>query len=661
MNHRSEDRENMDLVDFAIVHHANQYVITNGYQNREGIDDVLGVRGGGVGYRRIFDLHRAYGVPFNLHISGTLLEAILWHSPDFLAELKDLRQQGLMDLVASCYGQNMMRFFGYDYNFRQLNEELGLYAEHLAVDPKELKVFWPPERLWDTERLAPVLTDERLLNGGFDYVLIDDRLFYPATDGPSSRRTFDEGRQRDLSDFYPCLILRGEGLRALPISRSLREWVPPGDRGALEGVEELVNWLAANRDRAVCDPIALFGDDLEKSAGCCGWDPEGPARYETFLKWLTGNPRLRPVKLNAWGSAHCDNCQKSMEVGTFFEMSRYFGAGEGYEGWYDDPKWTPYRGYYQWSEERVSTLAANGADAALMALAWKQLLTAGWETAWHVPSYGVHGDTAKAGEISPWGRAIASHSRHAAVIAEAASWMKHREGEAGACLLDIDGDNREELVLKNDKLFAVFSPCYGARLVYLFEIGGTAGKMVIGNPCDDWNWLEELNRYMRVPANHPGALADREFEDDRYEATMTERRGDEAGALFINGQVNSPAFGLEKSVTLRRGASEIEVTYRLPRNLEHLTVECGLSPDYLHLLRHGRGSLRTIGNSNIRGYSNGRTSVWVRLGDAAGAVFDDEETPREFGHGHSILVRIQGSPLRFWIGAETGQSGETAP
>jgi len=290
-------------------------------------------------------------------------------------------------------------------------------------------------------------------------------------------------------------------------------------------------------------------------------------------------------------------------------------------------------------------------DAALMDLAWKQLLTAGWETAWHIPAYGVHGDAAKAGEISPWGRAVASHSRHAAVIAEAASWMKRKDRAASAYLADIDNDGREELILKNDRLFALFSPCCGGRLVYLFHVGGSEGKMVIGNPCDDWNWLEELNRYMRVPANHPGALAEGGLEDDAYEAAVTAGSGDEAGAVFVNSQGGSPGFGLEKSVRLLPGAEEIEVTYRLPPNLANLTVECGLSPDYLHLLRHGRGSLEERDSAHTRGYSNNGTSVWVRLGEGETAVFDREAAPREFGHGCSILVRTQGSPFTLWIGA----------
>lgn len=642
----------MGCIDFAIVHHANQYIITNGYRNREGLDDVLGIRGGHTGYLKILELHQEYKIPFNLHLSGTLFETILWHCPDFLDHLRALREQGLVDFICSSYGQNIMRFFDYRHNFRQLNECIRLYREQLGAEPRELKVFWPPERIWDTKRLAPVLTDGDLLNQGHQYVLIDDRLFYPARHGMPSRRVFDEGLERSCADFYPCRIVQGNGLTALPISSFLRQNIPPRDNGSLERLDELFRWLAEKNSQVECSLIAIYGDDLEKSSGCCGWDEGGPAQYEAFLQWLVRNPWVRPVKLNQWVSTTCVACQKPIEVGSYFEMSRQFGAGEGYEKWYFDPNWKLYRGYYAWTEEKVAEISAKGGDPDLLEMAGKHLLASSWETAWHTPPYGVHGNAASAIEPSPWIKAVTSHSRHAAVIAEAAYWMKHKDGSACACLEDIDNDGQEELILKNERLFAVFSPACGGRLVYLFNVSGAGGKMVIGNPSDDWNWLEELNKYMRVPPNHPGALAEAGYEDDRYEAAVTEHHGDEARAILVNKQENSQAEGLEKSLRLVRGSDEIEVTYQLPGNLADLAIDCGLSPDYAHLLRAGRGLLKEHAAPDSRGFSNNGVSVWVRLEDPARTVFDSEAMPREFGHGCTIRLRPVTAPFTIWIGTE---------
>ena len=143
-------------VALALVHHANQYLITEGYDNRPDLRATLGSVDSKSGLAWILELHRRHNIPANVHLSGTLLEAIAWHQPDFLLQVRELLDIGLIGLVGSCYAQNIMRFFSYEHNLRQLNEGLLLYKVHLGVDPESVKVFWPPERVWDTPRMAPV-------------------------------------------------------------------------------------------------------------------------------------------------------------------------------------------------------------------------------------------------------------------------------------------------------------------------------------------------------------------------------------------------------------------------------------------------------------------------------------------------------------------------
>ena len=164
---------------FAFVHHANQYLITEGYENRHGLREAIGAIEDRSGFAWILELHRRYNIPANLHLSGTLIEAIAWHHPNFLSQVRELIDSGLIEIVGSCYAQNIMRFFSYEHNLKQLNEELHLYHIHLGIDPETVKVFWPPERVWDTPRMAPVLNDSRLLNDGYRFVLLDDRLLLP--------------------------------------------------------------------------------------------------------------------------------------------------------------------------------------------------------------------------------------------------------------------------------------------------------------------------------------------------------------------------------------------------------------------------------------------------------------------------------------------------
>ena len=524
----------------AIVHHANQYIITNGYASRSGLNESAD------GYLKILKLHQAHEVPFHLHVSGTLLECLMWYRPDVLSILRELLDQGLVELIGSSYGQNIMRFFSHEHNLKQLNEQLALYRDLLNVEPRTVQVFWPPERVWDTRRLAPVLTNSTLLNGGYAYVLVDDRTLYRLDDGNSSRRMFDQRDGLGMRDYTACRIHDGNELIALPISRTLRWNIPPRDETSLERMEQLLDEFDEATESAEAT-IAIYADDMEKTAGIGGWDPRGPAHFDVFLRWMSRNRSFRPVKLRDWAARQRVVKERPIDVGTYLELSDQFGAGDDYENWYFDPQWDIYRSYYADSETKVKQRAAAGANVELIDLAWKQLLVSSWETAWHTPSCGVHGDPLNHGEPSPWIKAVASHGRHAIVIAEAAHWMTHQDGAAHACLVDIDGDGEEELILKNDKLFAVFTPRWGARLVYLFNIEGKDGKMVVGNPCDDWNWQEELNKFMRVPANHPGALTDLDFEDDQYEATPDSVDGVEVSVRLTNVEHASLACGMQKN------------------------------------------------------------------------------------------------------------------
>src|SRR6266550_9582808 len=185
----------------AIVHHANQYVVTDGYDNRVGISGIVGTSSSQTGLLRVLKLHERYRVPFSLHISGTLLESLAWHCPAFLSEISRLAGLGLLELIGGSYAQNMMRFFSPEHNLRQINEELLLYERLLDWDPNRITTFWPTERLWETESMAPVLTSSQLLNGGYRHVVIDDRLLYPTVGSPSPRQLYDYDHSWDPINF----------------------------------------------------------------------------------------------------------------------------------------------------------------------------------------------------------------------------------------------------------------------------------------------------------------------------------------------------------------------------------------------------------------------------------------------------------------------------
>src|SRR5918996_2916337 len=127
-----------------------------------------------------------------------------------------------------------MPFFSETVNRRQLDEELALYRRHLQWDLRQVRCFWVPERAWDT-KLAALLRSPKLLNGGYRYVLLDDRLVHAGGESyaGSARERFDRERPLELESFLPWEIGDGHGLVMLPISRELRNAITPFTAEAL--------------------------------------------------------------------------------------------------------------------------------------------------------------------------------------------------------------------------------------------------------------------------------------------------------------------------------------------------------------------------------------------------------------------------------------------
>ena len=650
----------------ALVQHGHQYLTTDGYDNHEGISEVL------EGFAAVLSLHLSHGVPLNLHLSGTLIEAVAWHQPRFFDRVRELRDAGLVEMIGSGYSQSILTLFSPRHNLRQLNETLALYRRHLGVDPADVRGFWVPERVWSTDRLAPLLRSDRLLNGGYDWVLLDDRLSYSTANGPgrlSDRRRFDLGSApaggssaavpaglRPTAHLRPYRIDHGGGLVALPISGELRYCIPPRSDAHWDRLRRQLAETAAAGPGA----LAVYGDDLEKAAGVGPWAPgpwrrEHVAAYEALLESLAAtaaSPPARPVKISGWLAPRPAPERRAVDPGTFFELACGHGAGEDYLGWWESPAWAPYRRRLVAAEE---LLTAGVGPSPLWDLAWKQLMACSYETAWHDTM-----GTAPQGP-APWARAVASHVRSVFVIAAAAQWAEQAERPAGVEVADIDHDGADEVVLRNEHLFAVVTPLYGGRLLYLFDLD--RGCLVVGNPADDWNWQEELNRFMEVPRNHPGAFADVGHENDRWEVIVARpRAGAAPGVEAVLGHVRggSPLQGSLKVFTLAAGGRSVEVTYRLAWSPPAFGVEWALSPDYLTLLREGRGAMRPLGEGRRRGCRAGLAEVWVELPDGEAIAWDPKPAP---GCGHGLVLRATASGPRFRVrlGVGAGPTAATAP
>lgn len=622
-------------IPFALVHHANQFLITDGYLDREGITPLLH------GYTALLLLHKRYRVPASLHLSGTLIEAAAWHHPPFLDLVRELHASGLLELVGGTYSENVLTGFDADLNRRQLEELFWLYRRHLGCEPDDLSVCWIPERVWDTETLADLLTSRDLPNGGYRYVLLDDRLLYP-TGGRyegSDRELFDltdASSPPPVDALRPYRIAGGRGLEMVPMSTRLRYWVPPQDQEHWRSLGRMTDITLAPGD----DAILVYADDLEKTAGLGPWQADALARYETFLRWVVSQRRLVPVSLSRWlGQRRRPAAEREVEAGTFVELAEQWSAGEDYRGWWADPTWTPYRRHLSQAQSVLRAAGKTAAAPRLVELGWKHLLASSYETAWR--------DTAAPGRpLAPWSKALASHARACSAITAAARWLGSPDRAPRAELSDVDGDGETEVVLGNAELMAVLAPEHGGRIVQL-ATRARSGALVVGNPSDDWNWQESLNGYMDEPANHPGALADAGFVHDRYDATLSV--SDDAAVVdLVDVEQDSLLRGARKRILALADSPALLVRYELPFGLRALDVDLCLSPDYLALLRNGRGDLDLPEGRTWRGARNGQVAAWVALADEEATSWAAAE--HTVGHGVVLRVTAEGPVFHLLLG-----------
>ncbi|HEY6119730.1 MAG TPA: phosphotransferase, partial [Pyrinomonadaceae bacterium] len=162
----------------------------------------------------------------------------------------------------------------------------------------------------------------------------------------------------------------------------------------------------------------------------------------------------------------------------------------------------------------------------------------------------------------------------------------------------------------------------------------------------DWNFQEELNRYMDCPRNHPGALADVGYEHNRYDAIISQAQGDSASFKLTNAEPGSPLYGLEKRIDLVQDAAHISVTYTTPENLGRVSTEVCLSPDYHKLLKYGKKGLALFNGPSWRGWSNGPARAWVRINPQESTIWDK---PYQSECGHGLTLRLTSFSREFHL------------
>jgi 4-alpha-glucanotransferase len=198
-------------------------------------------------------LERHPKVRAGLHYTGSLLEWIAEHHPEYLHRVKALVDRDQIEVVGGGFYEPILITIPPEDQIEQIRRLANFVEQHFGKRPSGA---WLAERVWEPQLPAA------LAEAGVEYTLLDDSHFLTA------------GREmEELYGYYVCEE-RGRTVKVIPGLQQLRYLLPFGS------VHDAIGFL---RHAAAEHPggMASMGDDMEKFGG---W----PHTYEHCFRdgWL---------------------------------------------------------------------------------------------------------------------------------------------------------------------------------------------------------------------------------------------------------------------------------------------------------------------------------------------------------------------------------------
>ncbi len=559
----------------AKAYAANCALVLHGNQGL-GYSDVFHGRGDdpeGSGFDEALQIHQATGVPGNFHLSGPLQTVAEWNLNngdvlDFNGWLASGVAAGWAGMITSAYAQHIMPFVRDEMNDWAVQIETDMVAARYGYTPT---VAWVPERVWLNTSGYPSsgVSDwigDNWLGHGVGAVILDDDVHLQGHDN------------------HQIHTLYGSTLRLVPRDRQFTGDIVGGNGQAALDILTGLAGSGVGEYR-----IAVFAEDWEAVAEMGGWASTTPYAKETY-DWFVQKCSDESAWLSTWRLADAvanpnfNGDTFSPTPGTYQEIGGTDGYGGGDNGWY-----THWAGWVPWANggDGDGNCAGSGGNCkdygtlwndaytALMAAPDNNVSQAGWyvlmtnlyETAWH---------DGLVGPISGWEHQYSAHIRSAMIYAEAAHWAAGEYATTTAAYFtDIDGDGYDEVVMHNDRLFAVFEGI-GGRLTHLFVRGPGYDDTAIGDDNVNWTTLGDYN-----DANHVGAFSDvgPNYQHDLYDLQIVQGTGPTVVLRATHAEVS-------KEIVLREGETFLEAVYRVGPG-QHW-IQSGFSPSLVDLVWNAR-------------------------------------------------------------------------
>lgn len=188
-------------------------------------------------YQPFLDVLQEYpSIRFALHTSGSLLEWLEAHHPEYIERLVEMVSRGQVEIIGGAFYEPILS----NIPRRDRIGQIRSFSEHLnRLFRTSVRGMWLPERVWEQSFAGDIAA------AGIQYTIVDDYHFRCAGIPP-----------QELSGYF---LTEDEGrvLSVFPGNERLRYLIPFSDPEACIELLREASGLAA-------DPIVLFGDDGEK-------------------------------------------------------------------------------------------------------------------------------------------------------------------------------------------------------------------------------------------------------------------------------------------------------------------------------------------------------------------------------------------------------------
>ncbi|HEX9659217.1 MAG TPA: hypothetical protein VGA18_02915 [Rhodothermales bacterium] len=595
------------------------------------------------GYVGLLEVLRAHpDLPFQIQISGTLLNSLMWFDPRPIELIREGVESGQFEILGSTYSQNVMHASDDPWtNGKQIQVHRELLNKYFDVKPAG---FWNPERVW-TQSFVELLTGY-----GYDYTMVESHILrHSGITGP-----LDRVRKTRLGS---------DSLFVVHDNERFKEVFDQTVRGL--PIDSLLFFLTERYEADAQDEflVAYFQD-----AEATGFWQYGEGK-DPAPTWRRLDTLLTVLKSTDW--INVTTAERFLKQPRVYEEVSPIADGQaawmidfakaaGYEDWYDylarDSLIQDFRTVLdevrdslRAVEQTVVAAAALPAARHLFERAVRTFVSHEYEfgASWYWTPYWSDFYLAREALVSL--RAV----RHAAA-SSSSSYLK-----------DINRDGVEEIVLVDPENMVVLTP-FGGRLLYWFDLA--AGETVVGNEnfsyyferyVDGGRYIpplrgtKEVFPYRRHNAVYP-EIFDMSFQIRRRalndwlyvggkpaDSLVFARYDFELGQHEVRFTYDGGGFSISKVVGLRRGNS-IEVSYVI-RNLSNraqavtFVVENGLSPSYISIMDGGPSVLEYRGGAGsafdpmaTRGVRNVETGATLYF-EFADDPFYMESEPVVFG------------------------------